>query len=214
MSEVKPRSLVDEYLAEKEVDGKIREPNTLYTTELTKECLRNSYRNIIIDTPPDAKSLRVFSSGDTIEDFYVNKVLRNTKDIKVIGTQLPARYIDPVENFKLHGRIDVLCQHDDNKIVIHEVKSIKNFYYLNDAKPDHKLQLQFYLGCSGIEYGSIDYLSKENMLQGLDIVDRSFIVKRDPDAYENMINRGRILYRAWMDKSPPEPCPGWLCNGW
>ena len=213
MSETKPRSLIDEYLAEKEANGKIRENNVLFVTDLTKECLRNAYYDITIDTPATPKQLRIFASGNMIEEFWVNEVLRNSKEIKILGTQLPVRYIDPIEPFEIHGRIDVLCQHNNNQLILHEVKSIKNFYYLHEAKQDHQLQSGFYLGCLGLEYCDFNYLSKENMLQGLDAVDRTYRVKGDINSYYYVIDSGKILYRSLKDKSPPQKNICWMCDG-
>ena len=104
MSETKPRSLIDEYLAEKEANGKIRENNVLFVTDLTKECLRNAYYDITIDTPATPKQLRIFASGNMIEEFWVNEVLRNSKEIKDAQEQLKelkGPYSDMLKALKL-----------------------------------------------------------------------------------------------------------------
>ena len=215
------RSLVDEYLAEKEVDGKIREKNTLYLTELVSPCMRKSYYGVTIDTSPDKEALRIFMSGNLIEEFWVNEVLHKSKEIKVLGTQLPARYIDPIEGFEIHGRIDVLAQHDNRQIYIHEVKSAKTCAWLTAPKPAHEQQLQFYLNILGIDLGVIDMLDKTIMLQGEDPrspgadrgVDKSFVVTRNPEVLSTLVQRARVLHRALQDKTPPPKSECWLCQG-
>ena len=221
MSETKPRSLVDEYLAEKEADGKIREDNVLFATDLTRECITNSYYNITIDTPPSKNLLRVFMSGTLVEDFWVDDVLRNNKEIKIIGTQLPARYTDPIEGFSIHGRIDALVLNKDGYLEVREVKSAKTCAWLTSPKKDHVEQISFYLSTLGIDRGQIDMIDKTIMLLGEDQSnqredrppDISFPIQRNNKIFEDIIQRARILHRALKDKVPPPKTVCWLCNG-
>jgi len=214
MDESKGNSLIDGYLQRLEEDGKTREKGILFVTDLVKPCLRNVYHNITVDTPPNVESLRIFASGNLIEDFWVQGILKNNKEIKLLNTQLPTRYIDPDKGIEVHGRIDALCQINNKELCVREVKSIKNFYYLNGPKQDHYQQIQFYLGCLGIENGSIDYLSKENLLQGLDIIDRCFPVRRDPEVFEYMIKRAEELTTLVASNEIPPACQCWSCWKW
>ena len=77
-----------------------------------------------------------------LENYWV-KILINRPDVYVIGTQLAAYYYG--KGFTVHGRVDVLAQHNQRELRVHEVKTIKSFQYLDEPKPYHVEQVQFYL---------------------------------------------------------------------
>jgi CRISPR/Cas system-associated exonuclease Cas4 (RecB family) len=152
----------------------------------------------------------VFESGRLIEDWWVH-VLEETPNVKVLGRQLPARYVDGA--LEIHGRIDALCLHDNRTLVCHEVKSAKSTQYVQDPKEEHLLQLQFYLGCLGLDWGQVDYLDKRVMLQGDGVsVEKCFTVQRDPGMFGEMVRRGRELNEALKTKVEPPANKGWLCD--
>lgn len=211
-------SVVDAYLAAREVTPKVRPADTLYVTDLTKVCRLNAYFNIIHHRPADPQSLRRFAAGRVLEEWWVYDVLKQTPTVRVVETQVPAYYIS--EEFAIHGRADIVCQHDNGVLRVHEVKTAKTCYWMRSPKPEHVLQLQWYLNALGIEEGVLDYLDKTVLLHGLNprrphddvVVDRSFPVSRDRDAFTGLIADGRRLWKQWVDETPPSPCPGWLCD--
>ena len=131
----------------------------------------------------------------------------------LLGTQLTARWKAPWGS--IHGRVDAVFQHSEGSIVIHEVKSIKSLMFMNGAaKLEHLNQIQFYLGCLNVEFGSIDYISKENLLHGLGVVEQCYQVRRDPAAFAYMVKRGEELAGYVTRGELPGALPGWSCNGY
>jgi CRISPR-associated exonuclease Cas4 len=201
-------SLVDLFLG-----GRVRKERpegVLYVTDLVKPCMRSAYYGVTIDREVPKETLRIFESGRLIEDFWVN-VLMNSDGIKVLGTQLPARYV--AGGLEIHGRVDALCQHHDNALVLHEVKSAKSTFYTNSPKEEHLLQLQFYMSCLGVDFGQVDYLDKSVMLQGEgSAVEKCFMVERDSGMFAEVVRRGKVLNEALKCREPPPLEKGWLCD--
>ena len=201
-------SIVDSYLSAQ--PGKPRLPGVYYVTDLTKGCLRQAYLDIVSPGKYGVETLRIFEAGRLIEDFWVN-VLSKSPGYSLLGTQLVARW--KASWGCIHGRVDALFQHSEGSIVVHEVKSIKSFAYMNgSAKPEHLQQIQFYLGSLNVEFGSVDYISKENLLQGLEVVEQCYQVRRDPAVFAFMVKRGEELAGYVGRGEVPAACPGWTCG--
>lgn len=201
-------SVVDDYLLG--LPRKERPAGVLYVTDLVKSCQRSAYLDIVCPREHSVESQRVFESGRMIEDWWVH-VLERTPGLEVLGRQLPARYVDG--DLDIHGRIDALCLHDMRTLVCHEVKSAKSTAYIQDPKEEHLLQLQFYLGCLGLDWGQVDYLDKRTLLQGEgSSVERCFPVERDPGMFGEVVHRGRELEAAVRTKCEPPRETGWLCD--
>lgn len=208
-------SRVDRFLfAQREV-RKERPVGVLYVTDLTKPCLRSAFWSIVDKRPYEIETLRIFEAGNVLEDYWV-RVLKSSPGVEVLGTQMKARY--KVDGLVVHGRVDMLCQHEDGALVAHEVKTAKTAHWLKEPKSEHTQQLQFYLNCLGLDWGCVDYLDKTVFLLGQnrggegEVVDRSFMVERDPMVFARLVARAKMLMRYWMDEviPPAEPC--WLCD--
>lgn len=203
-------SLVDDYLGSR--PGKTRPKRTLYVTDLTKPCLRAAMLDITDPKEYPVETLKIFESGNMIEDWWVQKVLKNRPEVELLGDQVQAYY--QLDDWIIHGRVDALCLHIGEGIRVHEVKSIKNATYIRSggAKPAHIAQTQFYLNALGVENGSVDYLCKDTMLNGgVDSVDVMFPVKRSVFDFAELLQRARDLRDAVL--SNEAKCePGWICD--
>ena len=209
-------SRIDEFLKWKNETRKVRPPNYYYVTDLTKPCQRQAYYSIVEDRPFPVETLRIFEAGNIMEDYWA-KVLEKDPDIRILGTQVPAYYIDEeINNIVIHGRIDILAQHDDGPIIAHEVKTASSCHWMREPKPEHYEQIQFYLSCLNIENGVLDYLDKNALLRGKTNIDISFPVKQDESVAHNMINRAIKLKAAVDQKLPPPGNPeawnGKICD--
>lgn len=204
-------SLVDKYLESR--PGKKRPRGVLYVTDLTKPCIRNAFFSITNPQPYPVNTLRIFESGNVLEDWWVS-VLDKSKTINVLDTQTACYYKDDV--LDIHGRLDILCHHSRGRVIGHEVKTIKSAKYVasNGAKPEHIKQLQFYINVLGLDVGQVDYIDKYVMLNGaeeLDQVDHCFRQERDASLFAAMITRGRELMKCLDSGSAPAE-KGWLCD--
>lgn len=202
---------MDSYLASQ--PGKKREKGVYYVTDCVKSCLRQAYFDIVSPKRFDASSLRIFEVGRMVEDLVV-KALSQNAGYCVLGTQVPARW--PLSGGSVHGRVDLLASDSAGRRIVFEVKSIKNFYYLDSFKPEHFCQINFYLNVLGVDDGELFYVSKEALLNGGagEPVEKRFLVKRDVQAFDALIQRGEVLHSAVSTKCIPDAVPGFLCNGY
>jgi len=193
---------------------KKRPKGMLYVTDLTKECIKNAYHSIVDGSTYPIDTLRIFESGNMIEDWWT-KVLEQDPTINVIGTQVKCYHVDREQNIEIHGRLDILCQHNNSKLVAHEVKSNKSNYYLKDKPKDaHYQQLQFYLNSLGLDFGWVDYLDKTVMLSGGEAetkVDKCFLVERNYEVFASMVQRAKEL-NGYLQTNDPPAQKGWLCD--
>jgi len=212
-------SIIDEYLRLREENRRIRAPNTLYTTDLTHPCPRQIWLNIMHDDPFPPETLRIFDAGRVLEDHWVG-VLEKKKDIAVIATQLPARHFFKVdgEEWSIHGRVDILCQHDYDGLIVHEVKTTKNLYYIKRQGPrqEHIDQIQFYINALGVKHGQIDYLDKEAWLTGEREVDKSFPIEANDTIYSYLTLAAEQIAKDIKYANLPDPNPdawgGRICD--
>ena len=147
-----------------------------------------------------------------IEDYWI-QVLEAHPHYRVIGTQVPVYYY--LGDWEIHGRADVLTQHKNGSLHVHEVKSIKNLYHVRRSgrpKPEHVDQLQFYLVGLGVDQGRVDYLDKSAFMQGKDVIDQSFMMTAERSVFTRLVNSARILISARESQSAPSPFPCWLCD--
>jgi len=181
-----------------------------YVTELVK-CSRKAYLDRIAPPEYDDENLRRFKAGDILEDGFTD-MLRQIPGIYIIGTQWRAYYKD--DKVEIHGRIDVLAQHNNQEIVAHEVKSAKDHPWSGEPYLTHRQQLQFYMGATGLEYGEVNYISKKALVYGDKNIDERFLVEQDPETFQYLIEKAHILLDALDTEVEPGPNPQeeWECG--
>jgi len=212
-------SLIDAYLLRREDDRRIRAPNILYVTDLVRACPRQTFFAVTEDRPFPIETLRIFNAGRVLEDWWVG-FLDGQYGVKVLGTQLPAHVSlkdRAGEPFGVHGRIDILAQHDGARLVIHEVKTAKSTYYVKKEgpKPEHVEQLQFYLHVLGVGAGQLDYLDKKAFLQGETPIETIFEMEHNPNFYKALVKRAlnmRDYLRAGTAPANPGAWGGNICK--
>jgi len=211
------RSIIDEHLKQREEDRRIQPPRILYVTQLTHPCLQQIWLGLHHDREHPIETLRIFDAGRVLEDHWVD-ILRKRDDIIVLSTQLPAyHYFDlEDEEWEIHGRIDILCQHNRDCLVVHEVKTAKTTHWMKEPRDAHVAQLQFYMNALGVERGQIDYLDKTSWLTGNHRIDKSFQVKADPNEYYRILQTAGQIATAVKKAKVPEANPnawnGKVCN--
>jgi CRISPR/Cas system-associated exonuclease Cas4 (RecB family) len=204
-------SLIDEQLLRKQENKRIRQPNTLYATDLTHPCPRQTYYKITVDRPYGLESLRIFQAGNLLEDYWTT-ILAKRQATRVIATQIPAYHTITIEDaqWEIHGYADALTQHNKRRLVVHEVKSTKSTYYqqmTGEPSEDHVLQLQFYLNALGIDHGQIDYLDKQALLEGTTSIDLSFSVTRSEEIMQRLLHEATETAWALQSQTIPEGNP-------
>jgi len=197
-------SLIDVYLRKKQSSPKPRSDGVLYVSDITKACLLQSYFSVTHPRNFPIETLRIFEAGNVLEDYW-DKILEGEFSITVLATQLPAYYFE--KGLEIHGRVDVLAQHNNMKLVVHEVKSARSAHWMSGPRDAHLEQIQFYMGALEVDNGQVDYLDKEAFTQGENPIDLSFPVKRSPYVYYYLLQRARDLMKALNDGDPPVPNP-------
>lgn len=193
-------SLIDRYLRNRRRKNTKKPPaGAIYVTSIIKQCQRQAYLDIKQRVQPSIVKLRMFEAGNILED-YLLKVFNEVDGIDVLGTQLPTYHYG--EDFTVHGRLDILAQHNNSAIVCHEVKSTQNVPY-SRPWPDHVEQLQFYLGALGLEWGQIDYLDRRALVMGEYVIDTSYEVTRDRMMFDDLVRRAEIFSRTVRENIVP-----------
>lgn len=191
---------------------KIRASNIFYISDLTKPCARKAYFDIVNPQEYPIKLLRIMETGKILEKYWV-RILKQCKNLRVLDIQVPANFI--AENFEIRGRIDVLAQHNNGELCLHEVKSIKSFNFLSQPRKDDCEQLQYYMNVLGVDVGQIDYIDKTSLLNGGEnnySIDLSFKVYRDFNIFNDLVSRANSLYHSINKRTIPKECKGWICN--
>jgi CRISPR/Cas system-associated exonuclease Cas4 (RecB family) len=205
-------SLIDRHLTQ--APSKSRPDNVVYVTDIVKECLRQSVMDVLYPPKHPIETLRIFASGNMIEDWVVN-ILKSSGEYTVIGTQVPVRW--PTSWGSIHGRVDILAQRKMGSLVAFEIKSIKNFDYLAKFKPSHGSQCSFYINVLNLDFGELFYISKEALLNGKEkdgsgLVERRFIVPRNVSEFAYMVKRAGEIHSAVSTKTIPDGSPNQMCE--
>lgn len=109
---------------------------------------------------------------------------------------------------------------NSRRIFVVDVKSIKNFDYLEKPKPEHVLQLTYYLRVLRHHYPGI--VGKLLYVNKVDFSMREFDVEYDEKVWKGMVERFKVIHRnvvnPRMRKTGPEPegklisAKNWECN--
>ncbi|HIJ99853.1 TPA: Dna2/Cas4 domain-containing protein [archaeon] len=188
--------LVDNYLKR---ESKKKTIGRYYPSEIGG-CLRKIwYSYKFPEEEKDKDLIKIFALGDMIHDFVV-KVLESDKNAHIdsIGVEIP--FTREVEDFIISGRIDnlILFKEDSKKLLI-EVKSIKNINSLDDAKPEHKMQLQLYMNSLDIKNGVVLYIDKQNLKS------KVFPLAYDEEMANKIIGRFKALHASLVNDIIPIP---------
>jgi hypothetical protein len=189
----------------------INKPDVFWATEITNPCLRSAFYERKYGKPSTTDNLRVYNAGKVLESWWIN-LLERGKDINIIRTNMPCRHINPF--YRIHGRADAVIQNNYGQLEVHEVKTIKCFgSFLEEPKPEHVNQLQFYLNVLGVDTGYIDYINKQTFINGSSSIDKRFKIKRDPRIYKRIIRRAHSFFGSLLVDIPPLKEPCWKCQG-
>lgn len=163
-----------------------------FASAVGDQCDRNlwlHYNGKSPSKPIDSKLRRVFDHGNITQERYKKYF---TKLGVFVQDEVTLRISDPVH---LSGRLDYLLSIDGKPYIV-ELKTIKKdeFIQLDNAKPEHAVQLQLYLNMQSVPTGSVLYECKDNQEIKL------FRINRNKEIYDGII--ARCLRIANMMKMP------------
>lgn len=195
LEELITKALIDKR-AKQEADREGKE-RTWYASSLGS-CLRGQYfarLGVTPDSEPDSREMRIFDVGNQMEKWLVDLIVGSSADEIETQTRLFSKKWD------ISGRPDLVLRRDGKgRIFEIKTKHSKAFWWMKkEGKPmrQHEQQLWFYLKMTGIEEGTIIYLSKDDLA----IVE--FIVRLDDEKLgKEVISQLKLLNKAWKEKDP------------
>ena len=175
-------------------------------------CLRKIWFSYKYPKESEESLLKIFFIGELIHNFVAD-VLKSDKNpiVELIGEEEPFKL--KMKDYIISGRVDdiVLLKSENKKILI-EVKSIGNLSGLNNAKTQHKMQLQLYMFATKIREGLVLYVDKKNLKS------KVFNIKYDESEALNILERFSMLHNYLIEDIIPEPEAkinpemSWMCR--
>ena len=168
-----------------------------YPSALGSECdryLYNCYNGLVQPEEISGVARRIFDCGDYLGYRY-------EKYFEKMGILLGTESRLTSEIPPISGRLDFLIQHPEHGATIVELKSInqKGFALLNEAKPEHTIQLQIYLNLTGHEHGIVLYENKNDQKI------KAFYQVKNSSAWDKIASR--CLMIMGLTKQP-DKCTG------
>jgi hypothetical protein len=182
-------------------------------TELTG-CMRNSWFSRKFPVAYDRYSFRNFLLGNILHDVFQHKFkdkvflekLRKELGIDVVfvDNERAFQYLIPPHDCNnrrviISGRLDTIfyLRGEDVPYVVDYKSTANSKYNENQAKLDHIKQVNFYMGCTLSERGSVVYIDKRN----LHIVQHDIVF--DLKLFDDVVNNAVLLDNALsVDKCP------------
>ena len=186
--------LLDDYLSGVMVPPRA---GVFHPSTLSNRCDRAVwliYHGKMETTPLEAVTQRIFQNGNYLE----KRVQTWLEKLGIlVGREIPVKLDIP----PMSGRIDFLIRHELYGIIPIELKSINTsgFTSLKQPKPEHQFHLQMYLNMGNHELGTVLYENKND--QKL----KSFIVERDAEQWDSILNR---CFKIQRMTEPPKKCTG------
>jgi len=173
--------------------ARLYRPNIIHVSEVVG-CLRRAWyerRYGLVEAEPRHI---VFAIGngvhEALQDYLGRRGWRAEVEVSV-----------PISGFRLVGHADLF--HPDTDTVV-ELKTTSKL----PERPyhSHLLQLNSYIYMLKARQGYVVYIQKRD---GLVAVHRH---RWDPQLWRRVVERAKQLHKAILEKRPPRPEPGTLCN--
>jgi CRISPR/Cas system-associated exonuclease Cas4 (RecB family) len=200
--------LIRNYVKREEKPKKI---GRYYPSEIGT-CLRKVWFSYKYPKKTEEDLLKIFEVGNMVHNFVV-EVLKSEKNpsVELISAEEP--FLLNMKDFTISGRIDdLIFVKAHNKKLLIEVKSIGDISHLEDAKPEHKMQLQLYMFATKIHDGVVLYVDKKNLKS------KVFTIPYDEGEALSVLERFSILHKHLIEDTPPppeaklDPKRSWMCN--
>lgn len=164
-------------------------------------CLTGAYLERL-GVPPDEefddRTLRVFSVGKHVEDWFVGLIERS-------GAKIEKQVRIEIPEFDVTGYADLVIETPAGRMP-YEIKSkhSKSFWYMEKkglgAAIQNRMQLWVYLYCLRLEEGRLLYFSKDDLT-----IAEYPVFLNDTELAKLVTDELEILNRAWKEKLPPPP---------
>ena len=161
------------------------------------DCLRKTWFSYKNPKPNEPELMRIFAAGNMLHDF-ATEVMQSKKNshIELLRSEMPIFIKTP--SYVISGRIDnlVLLKVDDKEVLV-EVKSCKNLP--EEPKPEHIMQLQFYMYSTRTWDGSLVYIQKDNLQT------KTFHIRCKKETAHRILQRFEDLHKHLTEDTIPSP---------
>ncbi|MEM2177047.1 MAG: PD-(D/E)XK nuclease family protein [Archaeoglobaceae archaeon] len=185
----------------------------VYHASLLPTCLLRQYNLYLERTEISDKQAGIFKIGKLFHS-WLQQTLQNMNGngilIKAVEVEQIAVFHVDDDFIRLHCRADAIININNEDFIL-EIKTIMphNDRLLPEQPLKHHVkQLQTYLNIFGIERGMIVYFEKKSMQHKI------FTIKRDKQAFAEIVERMMRLHECLIHKIPPIPDPQdkWECK--
>ncbi len=182
---------IDEYLASRPEQG--RRKHCFHPSSLHKSAkeLYHYYLNGDSDQDFEPRIIRIFDNGQD-----VHKRIHNY--LKKVGVLLQTEVPIRNEEYEISGHMDGIIKINGVEGVL-EIKSMNStqFHSCLEPKPEHLIQINAYMFCSGIPRGCLLYECKDN--QDL----KEFYVKQDKIILDAILEKIRYVQASIKEGKEP-----------
>ena len=189
-------------------EDKPRVDGRFYCSEIGT-CPRKMVLMRMYPKPISNELRRIFELGNIIHEF-VARVFKDAKGVKLLDSERSLILAKPGSPVILAGRLDdFILIEDSQQEMVMEIKSIKNFKFLNAPKPEHITQIMPYLKAMNLKQGALVYVSKENLMV------KSFLINYDEQVVVDAFNKAEMVYEHLQKGTLPEKVnlkDKWMCN--
>jgi hypothetical protein len=214
---------IESFLLRKQEQDKHENVIGKYSPSMLAMCLRRQYYEYKYPMSMPVDKLKIFEMGNSIHE-RIATILSASPNVKINHAERSLTLIHPdFDDIIISGRLDnFLIMQDGGKNVIIEVKSAKalqtydpqtrSFTEMTEPKPDHVLQLNFYLFAIPGSLGLLLYVNKNTFET------KQFEIKPDKALLMKGLERAKILHTALKSNTFPEAEAkmsketNWACN--
>lgn len=181
-----------------------------HVTDLV-QCARKHWYKIKKGVERDSRTMRNFMIGNMLHE-YMGKVFNNSDRVQGFKDEMSME-LDKGD-YKVLGRLDYLVTLKDISVpFVVEVKSIKNFHYIQDSPiENHRKQLNFYMSCLEALEGYEEVKGFIYYIRKMDGASRQFEVEHSVEDFREVIHSAHRLHECLEGGNIPDRQRSSLCS--
>jgi len=203
--------IIEEYIRKNIKERKI---GVYYVSELSM-CLRKLYYFYKVGEKIDLSTFLLMESGRVMHE-WLAEVLKSVNEIDVNGTKYRIEVSSEqklsyqIGNVLIEGRYDniITVKISDTKeeVMLIEVKTTADLDKIKEPKPEHIMQLNFYIGLVGLKEGYLLYIDRKNYRYKI------FKIKYKKELFDQLVKRAIALHYSLVNNILPDREVGFRCK--
>jgi len=173
---------VSEYLLKKEEEDKEKHKNLphVYSISSLGYCPRSIYFDKVAPVEESEETKSIFIVGNILHEWVQNNLYKDCNFEVEIEKKM--------DDITLRGRIDII-----NDFEIVELKTTSSLSYQRKPKEEHIVQINTYMGLTGVHKGKIVYIQKN------DFHSKTFEVKFNQNIFDETIKKIKKIDKQITD---------------